>query len=126
MTAYDRYPSPNPLTYTIMTKLRLKSQGVWTVGMTLANERIIQSVTKPCYTRARRVGIWTTAMRAEPKYWFTAKRYGWGWENGADIVNAQGPIRQVVRDDTGTDRHYLVIAAGTASHPGAIAQLSSR
>ena len=35
--------------------------------------------------------------------------------NGAAIVNALGPIHQTVRDDT-----------GTASHPGAIAQLSTR
>ena len=37
---------------------------------------------------------------------------------GAAIVNAIGPIRQVVQADAGADRRYLVIAPGTALQPG--------
>jgi YVTN family beta-propeller protein len=33
---------------------------------------------------------------------------------GSAIVNAVGPIRQVVQGDSGTERRYLVIAAGSA------------
>ena len=37
---------------------------------------------------------------------------------GAAIVNAIGPIRQVVQVDAGSARRYLVIAPGTAVQPG--------
>ncbi|GGF15703.1 hypothetical protein GCM10011611_21880 [Aliidongia dinghuensis] len=37
---------------------------------------------------------------------------------GAAIVNAIGPIRQVVQDDRKAERRYLVIAAGTAAEAG--------
>ena len=37
---------------------------------------------------------------------------------GAAIVNAIGPIRQVVQVDAGAARRYLVIAPGTAVQPG--------
>ena len=37
---------------------------------------------------------------------------------GAAIVNAIGPIRQVVQADAGTARRYLVVAAGTAAQHG--------
>ena len=37
---------------------------------------------------------------------------------GAAIVNAVGPIRQVVQGDPGPARRYLVIAPGTAAQPG--------
>ena len=57
--------------------------------MALANERTIQSVTKPCYTRARRVGTWTARMRAEPKYWSPAKRYGLGVGSAGQLA---GPV----------------------------------
>jgi YVTN family beta-propeller protein len=42
---------------------------------------------------------------------------------GAAIVNAIGPIRQIVEVKASTMRRYLVIAAGTAAHPGAIVQV---
>jgi YVTN family beta-propeller protein len=42
---------------------------------------------------------------------------------GAAIVNAIGPIRQIVEVKTSTIRRYLVIAAGTASRPGDIVQV---
>ena len=42
---------------------------------------------------------------------------------GAAIVNAIGPIRQVVQADAGAGRRYLVIAPGTAGAPGAAAQV---
>ena len=41
---------------------------------------------------------------------------------GAAIVNAVGPIRQVVRGEQQIPRRYLVIAAGPASEPGAVLQ----
>jgi YVTN family beta-propeller protein len=41
---------------------------------------------------------------------------------GSAIVNAVGPIRQVVRNDTESGRRFLVIAEGTAARPGAIVQ----
>ena len=40
---------------------------------------------------------------------------------GAAIVNAIGPIRQVVQADAGAARRYLVIAPGMAGAPGAAA-----
>jgi YVTN family beta-propeller protein len=42
---------------------------------------------------------------------------------GSAIVNAIGPIRQIVEVKTSPSRRYLVIAAGTAAHPGAITQV---
>jgi YVTN family beta-propeller protein len=43
--------------------------------------------------------------------------------SGAAIVNAIGPIRQIVEVKASTMRRYLVIAAGTAAHPGEILQV---
>ena len=37
---------------------------------------------------------------------------------GAAIVNAVGPIRQIVRAESGAERRYLVIAPGTPSQYG--------
>ncbi len=42
---------------------------------------------------------------------------------GAAIVNAIGPIRQLVQDNAGTARRWLVIASGTAVAPGAAVQV---
>ncbi|GAC1478766.1 MAG: YncE family protein [Acetobacteraceae bacterium] len=42
---------------------------------------------------------------------------------GAAIVNAIGPIRQVVQGDAGPARRWLVIASGTAAAPGAAIQV---
>jgi YVTN family beta-propeller protein len=41
---------------------------------------------------------------------------------GSAIVNAIGPIRQIVQSDAGKARRYLVIAEGTAAHPGPVVQ----
>lgn len=45
---------------------------------------------------------------------------------GAAIVNASGPIRQVVRDGTAADRRWLAIREGTSEAPGAIVQVQQR
>src|SRR5260370_36496109 len=37
---------------------------------------------------------------------------------GAAVVDAIGPIRQLVRASTPAERRYLVIAAGTPAQPG--------
>jgi hypothetical protein len=42
---------------------------------------------------------------------------------GAAIVNAVGPIRQIVSSDTKEARRYLVIAPGTPTDPGAPVQV---
>jgi len=42
---------------------------------------------------------------------------------GAAVVNAIGPIRQVVQADAGAARRWLVIAPGTAAAPGAAVQV---
>jgi hypothetical protein len=42
---------------------------------------------------------------------------------GAAIVNAVGPIRQVVKGEQSTPRRYLVIAPGTADKLGAPVQV---
>jgi YVTN family beta-propeller protein len=44
---------------------------------------------------------------------------------GAAIINATGPIRQLVRDPAPASRRFLVIAAGAADHPGAIVQVQA-
>ena len=44
---------------------------------------------------------------------------------GSAIVNAAGPIRQLVRDNVHDARRYLVIAPGTAEQPGAPVQVQS-
>jgi YVTN family beta-propeller protein len=41
---------------------------------------------------------------------------------GSAIVNATGPIRQIVRSDIKAARRYLVIVEGTAARPGPVAQ----
>jgi YVTN family beta-propeller protein len=42
---------------------------------------------------------------------------------GAAIVNATGPIRQVVQGDRETIRRYLVIARGNSAQPGPVVQI---
>jgi YVTN family beta-propeller protein len=42
---------------------------------------------------------------------------------GSAIVNAIGPIRQIVEVKASTMRRYLVIASGSAAHPGSIVQV---
>ena len=42
---------------------------------------------------------------------------------GAAVVNAIGPIRQLVQDGAGPARRYLVIASGTAAAPGGAVQV---
>jgi hypothetical protein len=37
---------------------------------------------------------------------------------GSAIVNAAGPIRQIVQGDAKAERRYLVIAPGTAANAG--------
>ena len=44
---------------------------------------------------------------------------------GSAIVNAVGPIRQLVLTESKTERRYLVIAEGTAAAPGAVVQLQT-
>ncbi|WP_029350768.1 YncE family protein [Bosea sp. 117] len=41
---------------------------------------------------------------------------------GSAIVNATGPIRQIVQSDVTAQRRYLVIAEGTTSQPGTVVQ----
>lgn len=45
---------------------------------------------------------------------------------GSAIVNAVGPIRQLVQTESKTERRYLVIAEGTVAAPGAVVQLQAR
>ncbi len=42
---------------------------------------------------------------------------------GASIVNAIGPIRQIVNGEDGATKRYMVIASGTVDHPGAPVQV---
>jgi hypothetical protein len=42
---------------------------------------------------------------------------------GSAIVNANGPIRQIVQSDVKDARRFLVIAEGTAAQPGDIVQV---
>jgi hypothetical protein len=44
---------------------------------------------------------------------------------GSAIVNALGPIRQVVQGEHKADRRYLVIASGTADQHGAPVQVQA-
>lgn len=45
---------------------------------------------------------------------------------GAAIVNAIGPIRQIVEVKASTMRRYLVIVSGSAAHPGEVVQVQVR
>ncbi len=42
---------------------------------------------------------------------------------GSAIVDASGPIRQIVQSDAGNERRFLVIAEGTAAQTGAVVQI---
>ena len=44
---------------------------------------------------------------------------------GAAIVNAVGPIRQIVRSDVQKRRRYLAIVAGAPAKLGALAQIQA-
>jgi len=44
---------------------------------------------------------------------------------GSAIVNAVGPIRQIVKDGSAEARRYLVVAPGTPDHPGAPVQVQA-
>jgi YVTN family beta-propeller protein len=45
---------------------------------------------------------------------------------GAAVVNALGPIRQIVRGESSVQRRYLVIAGGTPAQIGALVQIQSQ
>jgi YVTN family beta-propeller protein len=45
---------------------------------------------------------------------------------GAAIVDAAGPIRQIVQGDAKVERRYLVIAEGTVAQPGKVVQRQAR
>ena len=45
---------------------------------------------------------------------------------GSAIVNATGPIRQVVHGEDRIQRRYLVIAQGRPDNPGAVMQVQLR
>lgn len=45
---------------------------------------------------------------------------------GSAIVNAVGPIRQIVDQSAAAARRYLVIASGDAAMPGDVIQLEAR
>jgi YVTN family beta-propeller protein len=45
---------------------------------------------------------------------------------GSAIVNAVGPIRQIVQGEAKDERRYLVVAEGTAAQPGKVVQLQAR
>ena len=45
---------------------------------------------------------------------------------GSAVVNAMGPIRQVVRGEVDVQRRYLVIAPGTANQLGAPVQVQAK
>jgi YVTN family beta-propeller protein len=45
---------------------------------------------------------------------------------GSAIVNAAGPIRQIVQGEANTERRYLVVAEGTVAQPGKIIQVQAR
>ncbi|MCA1402673.1 YncE family protein [Bradyrhizobium sp. BRP56] len=44
---------------------------------------------------------------------------------GSAIVNAAGPIRQIVQNSAGTERRYLVIASGEPAKLGAVVQVQA-
>jgi YVTN family beta-propeller protein len=45
---------------------------------------------------------------------------------GSAIVNAAGPIRQIVQGEANTERRYLVVAEGTVAQPGKVVQAQAR
>jgi hypothetical protein len=45
---------------------------------------------------------------------------------GAAIVNAVGPIRQIVHGDAGAARRYLVIVTGSSAEPGKVVQVQAQ
>ena len=45
---------------------------------------------------------------------------------GSAIVNAEGPIRQIVQSDVKGGKRYLVIAANVAGKPGNVVQVQGR
>jgi YVTN family beta-propeller protein len=45
---------------------------------------------------------------------------------GSAIVNAAGPIRQIVGPEAGAERRYLVVAEGGMASPGKVVQVQSR
>jgi len=44
---------------------------------------------------------------------------------GSAIVNAAGPIRQIVQSSARAERRYLVIAAGEPAKPGTVVQVQT-
>jgi YVTN family beta-propeller protein len=45
---------------------------------------------------------------------------------GSAIVNAAGPIRQIIQSNAKAERRYLIVAEGTAAQPGAVVQVEAR
>ncbi|MBK1838255.1 YncE family protein [Azospirillum sp. YIM B02556] len=45
---------------------------------------------------------------------------------GSAIVNAAGPIRQIVQNTVKAEKRYLAITEGTAAQPGAVVQIQAR
>jgi hypothetical protein len=46
-------------------------------------------------------------------------------EAGAQVVNALGPIREIVRGEDQMQRRYLAIRAGSGAQPGALEQIQA-
>lgn len=46
-------------------------------------------------------------------------------EAGAQVVNALGPIREIVRGEDQVQRHYLAIREGSSAQPGALEQIQA-
>jgi len=45
---------------------------------------------------------------------------------GSAIVNAAGPIRQIVQGEVKGEKRYLVVAENEAGKPGTVVQVQSR
>jgi YVTN family beta-propeller protein len=105
-------------------KLQLGSNGKVATTVTLFDQGLIQilqaSVTGLTPKQPYQLVLTTNADgtgQVEPLANFTTN------PAGSAIVNATGPIRQIVRNPAGDDRRWLAIRAGTSDAPGSVVQV---
>ena len=106
--------------------LTLAADGKPTTSVSLFDQGLVQ-VVQASVTGLQPKQPYVLALAEDPKGGGTLQSLASFTTNpaGAAIVDAIGPIRQIVQGEAKEQRRYLVIAAGTADKPGAVIQVQA-
>ena len=106
--------------------LTLAADGKPTTSVSLFDQGLVQ-VVQASVTGLQPKQPYVLALAEDPKGGGTLQSLASFTTNpaGAAIVDAIGPIRQIVQGEAKEQRRYLVIAADTADKPGAVIQVQA-